>query len=243
MNTVHRALMASFALFLSLAPSRAHAYLEGTRFLDPALEGGAGGRLFTGAPRDGYGCAVCHAGGATPDVRLEGLPEDGWDPGQTYELSLVFPMGARSTGAVLEVADARGDGVGELVLVPDAELEDADRCRDMGAAVTLAPITGRLVARADVCGASRARVRWTAPAAPVSDVRLFFSAVVADDSGDPSGDAAITDARTLRARGAPDLEGGRLGQRCSASVGESPVPWGVMLFLVAFLARRTRRVG
>lgn len=231
--------LASVAACLALVPARAHAYLDGARFVDPVLEGGAGGRFFTGAPGDGYGCVVCHGGGGTAAVTIEGLPEGGWAPGERYDLSVVFPEGSRSAGAVLEIADENGDPVGDLDLVPDAELEDADRCRDDTAAVVLAPLSGRAVARAEVCGARRLRARWTAPAAPATGVRLFASAVLGDDSGDPTGDPAITLTRPLRARGAPALEDGRLGQSCAARPGRGGLlPLALLALAVLRLSRR-----
>lgn len=234
---------AAILLATALVPAPALAYRDGARFVEPVLEGGAGGRFFSGAPRDGYGCAVCHEGAAA-SVTVEGIPSAGWDPGATYDLSVIFPAGARSVGAVLEVASEEGDGVGDLELVPDAELEAADRCRDDTAAVDLAPVTGRHVARADACGATRARVRWTAPPAAVAGgVRLFVGAVVADDSGDFTGDAAVTLVRPLRARGAPEVEAGTLAQRCSAAparTGPGPV-WLASVVALVLGAMRPRR--
>jgi hypothetical protein len=224
-------------LTLALLPARARAYLEPARFTDPVLEGGAGGRFFTGAPGDGYGCAVCHDGGAA-EVGVEGLPEGGFEPGAEYDLALIFPADARSAGAVIEIADEMGEAVGALALVPEGELEDADRCRDDAPAVALVPADDRLLARAEVCGARRARVRWTAPDGPVSGVRLFASAVLGDDSGDPTGDPTVTLVRPLRARSAPLLEAGRLGTRCSAAAARADAPLLLALALLLAIARR-----
>jgi hypothetical protein len=92
----------------SLAPPRAQAYLDGRTFEDDAVNGGGGGRLFTGAPGDGYDCSVCHRGGAPLALTVEGIPSEGWEPGRTYVLAIPFPEGARNVGAVIEVADERG---------------------------------------------------------------------------------------------------------------------------------------
>ncbi len=229
---------ALLAMAIALVPTTARAYLDAARFTAPVLEGGAGGRFFTGAPDDGYGCAVCHDGGAA-EVVVEGLPEGGFEPGADYDLALIFPDDARSAGAVIEVADERGEAVGALALVPESELEDGDRCRDDTPAVALVPAEDRLVARAEVCGARRARVRWTAPDEPVSGVRLFASAVLGDDSGDPTGDPTVTLVRPLRARSAPPLEAGRLGARCSAAAARTEAP--ALLLAALLLAVVLRR--
>jgi hypothetical protein len=51
---------AAIALALiAAAPPAAHAYSELERFGEPAVDGGGGGRYFTGAPTDGYSCHVC----------------------------------------------------------------------------------------------------------------------------------------------------------------------------------------
>ena len=85
--------MGAYVLALQLvglsqpAPSQAYETLE--RFMDPPREAGGGGRLFTGVPRDGYNCRLCHRG--QPNffgLRVEGLPEQGYVPGQTYEITV-----------------------------------------------------------------------------------------------------------------------------------------------------------
>jgi hypothetical protein len=231
------------ALFVALLGpvGIAHAYTEGTRFDAPATDGGAGGRYFTGSPRDGYGCGVCHRGGAAIDPVVTGLPIDGWEPGQTYDLAIAFPPAAANAGAMLEIADDAGRALGTLAVLPDAELDPADRCSTGLGAMTLVSVPDRQVARASVCGAARARVRWTAPDTTAVEGRLFASVVAADASGDPSGDASITFARPLRARGAPPLEAGRLGQRCSVAFGRSSPPWLWLTLLVAALVAPRRR--
>jgi hypothetical protein len=227
--------------------SPAHAYLDPARFDAPAIDGGAGGRSFTGAPRDGYGCSVCHRGGTPPAVEITGIPDEGWDPGRTYELVVAMPEGVRSAGAAIEIADQEGDAVGTLALVPVAEQQAADQCaRDplRGLAATaIVPVPDRLIARTTVCGAERARVRWTAPAEPVTGVRVFAAMVASDDSGDPSGDGASVTARPLRARGAPDVEGAVLSARCSAAAGgpfAGSVPLVAASAWVLLRRRRTR---
>lgn len=239
--------IACAAMVIALAPaSAARAYLDPARFSAPAIEGGAAGRYFTGAPDDGYTCSVCHRGGGEPRLALAGVPEL-WDPGATYELVLTLPEGARSAAANLEIAGGEADGeLGTLELVPDAELEAADRCRDDRPATSVVALEGRLVARLEACGAARARVRWTAPATPRTDVRYFAAAVTANDSGDPTGDGAATLVAPLRARGAPEPTGARIAQRCTIGHGRAEAPWALIAALALLLAargtkRRSRR--
>lgn len=237
------ALAVGLGVALALAePGVAHAYLDGTRFAAPALEGGAGGRYFTGAPEDGYSCAVCHRGGGSAPLALEGVPAL-WDPGTTYELTLALPDSVRTAGANLEIADDAGRGQGTLEVIPDAELGDAERCRDGRPATTPVLIEGRLIARVEPCGARRARVRWTAPPMPRTDVRFFASAVTGNDSADPSGDGTSAFVVPFRARGAPDPSGAMLSQRCSIDHATRRRPGTplALLALAALLARRRQR--
>lgn len=59
-------------------------------FADP-VDGGAGGRWFTGSPADGYTCSVCHEGGRQWPVQVDGLPTgQGYlpDPNKPYSITL-----------------------------------------------------------------------------------------------------------------------------------------------------------
>jgi len=223
------------------APARAHAYLDGRTFTDDAITGGGGGRYFTGAPGDGYDCAVCHRGGAPLSLAVEGVPADGWQPGQRYDLSIAFPEGPRNVSAMLEIADEEGSAVGMLAALPEDDLADLDRCRVGTSAVVPVDVAGRTVVRVEPCGARRARVRWTAPSAPVTSVRLFASIVAADDSGEPGGDSTGRVVQPLRAMSEPPFEGGTLSARCSTSA-SSPraASWWLGGMAVAALATRAR---
>jgi hypothetical protein len=244
-----RAWATALALAAGLAtlavPRSVHAYLDGRSFEDEAIRGGGGGRFFTGAPRDGYVCSVCHDGGEPLPLRVEGIPAEGWEPGRTYVLTIPFTDGARNVGAAIEVADERGTGVGTFDGLASADTRPEDLCRGPAPGEPGPPaarglsLEGRTVARADVCGARRLAVRWTAPPAPVTSVRVFASLVAADDSGDPSGDASGHVALALRARGEPNLENGRLGGGCAVGAGRGG--WLPLLALGGVLLRRSRR--
>jgi hypothetical protein len=238
--SIRRSVLACAFVWLA-GPSTANAYLDGRTFEDEAVNGGGGGRLFTGAPRDGYDCSVCHRGGAPLAAELEGLPSEGWEPGRTYVLTIPFPDEVRNVGAVIEVANERGEGAGTLEGLASADLTPADLCRGDAPAAHGVEIEGRAVARVDVCGAQRLAVRWTAPSTPVTSLRVFASLVASNDSGDPSGDSTGRIALALRARGEPDLEGGRLTAGCAASRASSDAPFTLVTLALGWLAvRRTR---
>ncbi|MBN8612856.1 MAG: hypothetical protein J0L92_19835 [Deltaproteobacteria bacterium] len=227
---------------LTLAPAPAHAYLDGAGFDSPAIEGGGGGRLFSGAPRDGYDCSVCHRGGAPLSLTLDGIPPDGWEAGRTYDLTIAFPEGVRSVGAIVEIANERGEGAGVLDGLPLDETTAADLCRGgtLPAAHTV-DVEGRTVARVDVCGASRAALRWTAPSTPVTSLRVFATVVAANDSGDPTGDSTGHITTSLRARNEPELEGGRLSAGCRAGRDDAGAIDVLLVALALCLTRALRR--
>jgi hypothetical protein len=199
-------------------PAAARAYRDPATFSAPVLEGGAAGRAFSGAPADGYTCNVCHRGGHAPRVTVSGVPDAGWEPGITYDLTVSFPEGARTVGAALEFSGPDGRAAGALELPAEGDLEAADRCRDGTVATVRESGRGRSVVRTRGCGARQVRVRWTAPDVASPGVRLFVAAVAADDSGTPDGDGASALALPLAQRGAPPVEGPTVTQRgCTAA--------------------------
>jgi hypothetical protein len=120
------------------------AFSEPSSYLDAPLQGGGGGRWFTGSPADGYSCDVCHTGSPTqPQYPLyaAGFPEDGYVPGQTYELQLRWPEFAAqdqlarqtkgadptSMGLVAEFVSESGIGSG-VVEVPRKGAADTALC-------------------------------------------------------------------------------------------------------------------
>lgn len=232
-------------IFAFATPRGVRAYIDARGFTQPAIEGGGGGRLFTGAPADGYSCAVCHRGGAPIAASIAGIPPDGWLPSQRYDFTIEFPSEPRNVSAVIEVADERGRGLGTLEPLPESALTAADRCRNGVGAVGPVAVEGRTVARAEPCGARRARVRWTAPAAPTGSARIFAVVVAGDGSGDPTGDFAVRLVEPLRAFGEPPLENGALRAGCAATPERcSPASWlalvGATLALLRTRARATR---
>jgi hypothetical protein len=109
--------------------SVARAFSEPLSYFDDAVNGGGGGRWFTGSPAEGYGCSVCHTGLPTQPTwafLVEGLPAAGYVPGAVYDLRLSWPdfaararqlrglMGTPSMGVVAELASETGTASGSL---------------------------------------------------------------------------------------------------------------------------------
>jgi hypothetical protein len=221
MSARREVLAASIALGATalVVPGAGRAYSDGTDFDRPAVEGGGGGRHFTGSPADGYTCAVCHGDVPAAPPRLEGLPAEGYAPGTAYEITAVWGPETRRDGLALEVTDARGEPIGTLALTGPGEVDEL--CRDDGSGAS--PRAGRVVtpaggdpARAvlvvDGCGAEVARVTWTAPMRSAGAVFVQASFVRGNGTGGPDGDAtALLEVQVPPAQVAPEvraLDGG-----------------------------------
>jgi len=172
-----------------LTVTSARAYGEFTRFGDAPERGGGGGRWFTGAPRDGYLCDVCHADATPLDLHPRGLPER-YTPGTAYEIEMQMPSPSGGVVALLEVTDAQGASAGALGLVDRSTLAEDEICepRELAIGATtrlLAPafpsLTGRDVIGFSACGATRMRFVWAAPAQDVGTLRLSGGVVAADE--------------------------------------------------------------
>jgi hypothetical protein len=135
---LHSALTVSAVVAVA---SRAHAYTEPATYLDPAHEGGGGGRFFTGSPAEGYACSVCHVSERSERLELLGLPEAGYVPGKTYELRLSWPDYARraerlrernqgppSMSLVTELVAESGEGSGVIELSKGKDADVRELC-------------------------------------------------------------------------------------------------------------------
>lgn len=232
------------ALVVLGAPAGAHAYSDGRLFEQGVDIGGGGGRRFTGSPRDGLSCEVCHAGGGQAAVDVTGFPTDGYRPGTEYAIEVAWPEGELAAFA-MDVVDAAGATAGELALPAPEEIDAPQRC-SIGTtepAVALYPTAdGRMVAAADACGASRATVRWTAPTATTGPVFLHLSGVTADRSGTSAGDDARSIVQSAPMIGSPPPEVSVIESGCAAGGrGED----GALLIasLLALFALRKRCAG
>jgi hypothetical protein len=95
MNVDPRSLLAVLLACASLVFAfEARAYSTPEAFIEPASQGGGGGRWFSGSPADGFGCSVCHSAG--PGQRelplyVTGLPLSGYTLGEQREIVLSWP--------------------------------------------------------------------------------------------------------------------------------------------------------
>ncbi|MDD9936657.1 MAG: hypothetical protein OXT09_23800 [Myxococcales bacterium] len=130
-------LWAAFAV----APERAHAFTEPRSYFDDAQNGGGGGRWFTGSPAEGYGCGVCHTGHGPEELTIEGLPEDGYVPGQQYDIRIAWPDFARraaeireqgdepaSMGLIVELVTETGIGSGAVQVAAAVDADEGELC-------------------------------------------------------------------------------------------------------------------
>lgn len=191
---------AALALALALVaatPSAARAYSELERFAEPAVDGGGGGRYFSGAPTDGYSCHVCHDDVAAPPVTVTGMPAH-IETGATYDLTLTWPEDDRKYSLALELVDA--DGNPPAIALPAlADQPPEMRCagdRTGASAAQLVSVGARRIVYVEPCGAHQLTVSFT----PGSDDDLFLGAgVVAADGFETSdGDGTFELRRTLR---------------------------------------------
>jgi hypothetical protein len=176
------------------AVSGARAFSDSAVFARPAFEGGGGGRYFTGSPRDGLSCGVCHSGGELPDVEIIGLPRV-LVAGQARDVLIRWsaPAQALAGSHALQLELMSRDGAHAGLELPERALLPAEsRCeqRADGESAAFATDVGerRIVGVSD-CGASELRFRFTTP-----DVQeLFFSigVVRSDGSGTPDGDGVF----------------------------------------------------
>jgi hypothetical protein len=207
-------------LAASAHPALALAFADAELFALPVVEGGGGGRFFTGSSSDGYACGVCHLGGAKPSLQLTGLPEREFVPGAVFDVELAWGATGAPHALSLEFVTPSGEAAGTIVLPDPNGLEAADRCDAMHesapAAQLIAESAPRQVLWVDDCGAQRVRFRYVAP----NVLRLMFAASVVrtDGSEKPEGDGVSELRRDLALVGTttPD-DGCRVAPRGNAA--------------------------
>ncbi|MEM9457955.1 MAG: MYXO-CTERM sorting domain-containing protein [Myxococcota bacterium] len=208
-------------------------------FSEPVVAGGGGGRLFTGSARDGFGCDVCHQGAVAPALEVEGLPE-AWVAGATYTLWLNWSAGSGAASFVGEFVDEQGWGVGSLATPPADLVEQPERCASGTLAVRLSDVLegARTVFAIPACGASSARVQWTAPSddAEEASAWLHLGFVHGDDSDTPDGDGV-----TMIAREIPSAASRASAEGCRVAGTGPRAPWWFVLVAGAWVVGRGRR--
>lgn len=185
-----------FCLAAVLGPATATAYSSPALYsADPARTGGAGGRVFSGSPADGYTCAVCHTGDAPPMPELRGWSGGAYEPGATYQLEIAWPE--EHLGLVLEVTDRAGAPLGTWQLPPSDGVLPDERCAGGSRAAERIDLAdSRAAIAVGDCGAHLLRAQWTAPDEHIAGA-LHVAAVIADGDGTPASDGAVVRALPL----------------------------------------------
>ncbi|MEY4512567.1 MAG: hypothetical protein RLZZ450_4689 [Pseudomonadota bacterium] len=234
-------------LVVLAVPTGSYAFYDPADFAAPALEGGGGGRFFTGSPADGQTCSTCHSGGQPPGVDVAGLPAR-YVPGATYELAVTWSPALGDVGATLEVTDEHGGPAGTLALPPAYAVRDDELCEPHSqrllATKLMHTVDGRAIAGAGVCGASAVRVQWTAPKANVGLVWLAGSVVVSNQKGDVGGDGVTSFVNSVPPFGSASAEAMNHGCSAAPSARSASLPSfaGVLaLGLLLLRGRRSRR--
>lgn len=244
--------------------ARAHAFSDFARYAEPTDTGGSAGRYFTGSPLDGYGCNACHQGGPSIPVSVSGLPDDGYQPGATYEVTIRLdnydPSFEPHASVVLEFADEQRRPAG-VITPPDIPTGVADMsqlpvdelCVEEGVVTgfalnQVANDEGRNLIAVPECGAREVHFFWTAPATSVGTVWMAGGIVNSDEQANPAGDGVTLLRRPLLA-GAGLAYAREVASGCSvAGVGTGEVPGdrgrrisGLAVILVVGIAAMRRR--
>lgn len=257
-----QSLLALVALsMLGLPAGRASAFTAYESFAAESMGGGGGGRFFTGSPRDGFTCAVCHISDmevGTPVFTEETLElfAEGYIPGQTYDIILELDTVGEAHAGVIEITDGDGEPVGTLA-IPEARNPELDECiveEEVVPAVHLqGEEQGRQVAVSDSCGEGRVYVQWTAPAMPTSGLTLYAAAVIGDgdtfprpnpnpEPGVEPGEGDIVQVAVFSLPVAGDAaDPMRVSNSCEASPRGGPFGWLVVVFAGAALTAVRRR--
>ncbi len=213
------------------APGLARAFSDPERYDAPTLEGGGGGRHFTGSPIDGLSCAVCHRPAGRPELTVEGFPTT-FEPGQRYSVRLSWDASLGSHALQLELSTSAGDHAGVTLPAP----APAGRCEGSatGELATGLRTRGiRRVVEVSDCGASEVVLEMLAPDEPV--LYLTAGVVRSDGSATPDGDAVLELRVTTTRAGDPASSGG-----CGAATGTAGLPLAALVMALALAERRRR---
>jgi MYXO-CTERM domain-containing protein len=236
------ALWLALALLLA-APSQVLGFSGPAMYAAGALEGGGGGRFFTGSVLDGYGCSVCHTGGPKPHVDIAGLPLDGYLPGATYDVQIRWANPELPHALTLEFVSSSGAPVQGIALAEQASIPPAERCdqsSDAEPAAYLFPMGQRRILGMSDCGAAAVRFRFTAPSDP--EVTLTLAMVQSDSMGSPEGDGVLELRRTLERAdlAARTATPGGCSVRNTAERDGAPSAWLALATLALALRGRRR---
>jgi hypothetical protein len=174
-----------------LSSRAAFAFSDPLAYPDPVDLGGGAGRWFTGSSADGYGCDVCHSGGAPAEVQVVGLPLKGFEAGQDYEVTLTWPQ-VKNVALIAEFTGEQRQGAGTLSLPRLDTLKPDDLCAieeggEPVSEIQMAENQRMLLSLVD-CGAKRVRFQWTAPIDSADPVWFNVGFVASNVDATPLGD-------------------------------------------------------
>ncbi|CAN5907894.1 hypothetical protein BH11MYX2_BH11MYX2_37620 [soil metagenome] len=213
-----------------LVPAPAFAFSDPATFAEAAIDGGGGGRYFTGSHVEGYSCNVCHQGGGTAKFVVDPLP-DTLVAGTRYSLVVHWTNPEVPHALQLELVTPNG-GNPTVTIPADAALPPESRCDSKASglpAVYSVSLGVRRIIGVEDCGASRVEVSFVATGEPID---VSIGGVIGNDDGTANGDAVFDDRFTL----SQSLKAS--GSGCASSDGAT-----LLIPLLAWLRLRRRRQG
>jgi hypothetical protein len=248
-----QAAVAIAGTLLFIIGGRAHAYQNVGRFAVSPEEGGGGGRFFTGAPGDGYTCGVCHVAETSPHLAIDGLPIDGYVPGESYVVTIDWDDALPLVALNLTITDAAGKPFGTVAGLSPDQLTDADLCATTKTPDVVAASTAdRNLVYVAACGGRQAAFQWTAPSSAAPPPRngatdaLFRGSLVASNADNAVTGDAVTDlSRVIGVKGPANPVAMKASAQCAALRRNTGAAAGAGHALVAIaallLARRSGR--
>jgi hypothetical protein len=179
-------------------PAIAFAYSDQATYDDLAINGGAGGRYFTGSRVDGNGCSVCHVGPESNDFSID-LPASGaLEAGKRYDVTVRWTSPEKPHSVHFEISNPNGSHA--MVEVPTV-LPKESMCGTMPAVYVIDRGNRRIVG-VEPCGASKVTASFVATGGPIE---VSVAGVAGDNSDSATGDATFERRITLGvARAGPD---------------------------------------
>jgi hypothetical protein len=167
------------ALLIAIFSTSIFAYINGTEI----------GEGYSNDPPHRRSCFTgdCHSGSTSGEATIDGLPEWGYVPGQTYDLTLtVDHSSARRWGFQMIVKDADNNVSGELSSI------DAFTVRD-GRYLTMTR-NGNF---RNQTGPVSWNFRWTAPSSDIGPVTFYSALAACNNDGHERDDSEINIERTV----------------------------------------------
>jgi hypothetical protein len=234
------------AVLFACPSARVQAFSDPFSYGDTVQNGGGDGRWFTGSPADGFACDACHEGAPGVDLSVNGLPMDGFVPGTSYEVSVLWPPQVQHLALIAEFSDELRQGAGTIVLPRPDVTGELERCSGEQQGFPSSEVheaeAGRTLVSVVDCGARMLRFLWTAPDQVQGRVWFNLGFVVSDDNAAPDGDGVTLVAAPLSVMGAA-APTRMVAQGCSVAAPRSSARAFTPLWLLALAWGLRRRVG